>query len=123
MTVEETLNTYVAALNAPNSAERRRLLTACFTADGTQAGAQMSLHAVDAIAGHIDDYQAANPGTRCTLSKDYRTSPHHPFVWSSIRVALADGRTLIQTPIIELDADNRIRRVVMFWGAPPADFD
>jgi len=71
----------------------------------------------------VDDFLADNPGTRCTRSKDYRSSPHHPLVWCSIRFAFGDGHTSIMSPIIELDADNRFRRVVVFWGAPPADFD
>ena len=123
MTVAESLNTYVAALSAPDSAERRRLLTACCAPDVVQTGMQLTVTGVDVVAGHLDDYQAATPGTRCTLSKDYRTSPQHAVVWASIRVALADGRTFIQTSIIEFDTTNRIRRVVVFSGDPPADFD
>ncbi len=122
MTVDEALNTYVAAINAPSSAERRRLLTACFAPDGVQTGAQMTLTGVDAIAGHLDDAQAADPIYHCTLSKDYRSSPQHSVVWASIRAAFPD-RTSIMTGIIELNDDHRIRRVVVFWGAPPADFD
>lgn len=123
MTVEETLNTYVAANNAPDGAERRRLLTACFAPDGVQTGAKVNSTGVEAIAKNIEGFRATNPGARFTLSKDYQSSAMHSVVWASIRVAFPDGRTSIMTHIMDLNDDNRIQRLVNFWGAPPSDFD
>jgi hypothetical protein len=121
--IDETLTTYIAAFNTTDNAERRRLLTACFAPEGTQAGAEMRLDGVEAIARHLEDFHEASPGFRATLSRDYRTSQHHPLVWCRVRIAFADGSTATSTPIIELDANNRIHRAVIFWGDPPADFD
>ncbi len=109
---------FCAAWSTPDGAERNRLLTRVFAADGVYSDPTPILAAGRAaLSDEIGRFQTRNPGARFRCSAP---QTHHNFMRVSWSLMQADGKVAIQgTDFHELGPDGLIRRVTGFFGPPP----
>lgn len=118
MTSHEVVEWYVAAWNATDEAERRRLLERAWTEDGAYTDPTAYVAGREALIAHIGAFHGRTPGTWF----DVIAGPdgHHQrvrFIWrlNANRITLREG-----LDVGELAEDGRLRGIVGFFGPLPA---
>jgi hypothetical protein len=122
-TPEETVRAYIEAWNSSDDVARRKLLDECWAEDGAYLDPSTELHGRDALSAHIGRFVSEGaygrgPGCRIPISSgvDY----HHGMLRFTWVLLDPDGKPVSAgTDFGELAPDNRLQRIVGFFGPPP----
>ncbi len=116
--LDEVLATYDAAWNEPDSAERGRLLERSLTEDAELVDPSGRWHGRQAIDERIAGFSERFPGASVTITSGI--DEHHGIARYAWTITAADGNTILDgIDVVERAEDDRLRRVVMFFGALP----
>lgn len=116
---QEIVEAYGAAWNEPDEAERRRLLERSWANDGVFVDPQSHAEGREALLGLIADFQRQLSGAQIVTTSGIDV--HHNVVRFTWAVRGADGSTMMEgIDFGELAEDGRLRKIVGFWGPPPA---
>lgn len=116
---EIAVATYCEAWNTPDRAARDALLARAWAEDGVYTDPAPT-HAVGraALSDAIAEFQSRNPGARFRCSAPQIHHGAMRVTWVMLR---PDGAEAMRgTDFNELAPDGRLRRVVGFFGPPPA---
>ena len=117
--IDATVGAYGAAWLEKDEAARRRLLEQAWSEDGVYQDPTAEVSGRDALVRHIAGFHARFPDNRIVLTSGvvhHRGKIH--FTW---RMVNRDGATVSQgRDFGELADDGRIRRIIGFFGDPPA---
>jgi len=117
--IPDTIAAYIAAWGERDEAKRRALIEQAWADDGLYVDPVAEGRGRDALNQIIAGFHAQAPGARIDLASG--VDQHHNqvrFAWNFVQ---ADGKVAIEgIDAGELADDGRIRRIVGFWGAPPA---
>lgn len=113
--LDHLIDTYCAAWSDPDPARRREILSGVWADGGTYTDPTVHATGLDEVLAHIATVVGRRPG-----AKVVRTSPldaHHDLARFAWHVVQADGTTLPDgLDLAEFTADDRIRRIVGFFG-------
>jgi hypothetical protein len=110
---------YVAAWNTRDDAARRRLLEQAWSTTGTYTDPVVQLDGRAAMYRHATGFGERWPGAKIVITGAF--PPHNGLVCFSWHVVgPADDILRAGVDFGELDPDGRLRRVVGFFGEPPA---
>jgi len=116
---QEIGEAYGAAWNEPDEAERRRLLEKAWADDGTYTDPQSDLRGRDALLTLIAGFQAQFKGAR--IEPTSAIDEHHGKIRFTWRMEGADGSAIMEgIDFGELADDGRLKKIVGFFGPPPA---
>jgi hypothetical protein len=118
---DDVIAAYDAAWNEVDPAARTRQLERSLSDDAELVDPTGQYRGRAAVAERIAGVGDRFPGARVTITSGVDT--HHRFARYSWRITGDDGSTLLEgLDVVEQSAhDDRLRRVVMFFGAlPPA---
>ena len=116
---DDVLAAYDAAWNAPDGAERARLLERSLTEDAELVDPTGRFAGRQAIDERIGGFGERFPGARVTITSG--VDEHHGFARYAWSISAAGGETMLEgIDVVERAADGRLRRVAMFFGALPA---
>jgi hypothetical protein len=116
--LDGVLTAYDAAWNEPDGAERARLLARSLTEDAELVDPSGRFQGRQAVNERIAGFSERFPGARVTITSG--VDEHHGFARYAWRISGPDGdRVLDGIDIVERGQDNRLRRVVMFFGPLP----
>ena len=119
MSTQQIVEAYGAAWNEPDEAKRRALLEQSWTNDGVYTDPQSHAEGRDALLALIAGFQAQAPGARIAATS--HADEHHGKLRFTWKMLGADGSTVIEgIDFGELAPDGRIKRIVGFFGPPPA---
>ncbi|MDO8612953.1 MAG: nuclear transport factor 2 family protein [Dehalococcoidia bacterium] len=117
--VDEIVAAYMAAWNETDEAKRRSLLEMSWADDGTYTDPQSDVAGREALTALIGGMHGQMPGARIDVTS--KTDLHHDklrFAWKFVG---ADGSMTIEgIDFGELAEDGRLKKIVGFWGQPPA---
>lgn len=117
--ITKTLTQYMAAWNEPDDAERRALLTQCWSDSGVYLDPNVLLAGRDALATKIGEVLAGRPGARLEFMSGIDV--HHNMVRFLWRLVRADGTYGdISIDFGEIGPDGRLVKIVGFFGPAPA---
>jgi SnoaL-like domain len=118
--LDEVLAAYDAAWNESDAAERGRLLARSLTEDGELVDPSGRFQGRQAVNQRIAGFGGRFPGARVMITSGI--DEHNGFARYAWTISAADGATVLEgIDIVERGEDNRLRRVVMFFGPlPPA---
>jgi SnoaL-like domain len=112
------LAAYDAAWNESNVAERARLLARSLTDDAELVEPSGRFRGRQAVDERIAGFSERFPGARVTITSGI--DEHHGFARYAWSIGAADGEAILEgIDIVERGEDNRLRRVVMFFGPLP----
>lgn len=118
-TTPEMIDLYFAAWNEPDAAARQRLLEQCWAADGTLISPNGEERGHAAVSARISAFHTRWPGARVLLASGI--DAHHHILRYGWEIRAADGAPLLEgLDVGEQAEDDRLRRVVMFFGPLPA---
>jgi hypothetical protein len=110
---------YVAAWNTRDDAARRHLLEQAWSATGTYTDPVVHLDGRAAMYRYATGFGQRWPGAKIVVTGAF--PPHNGLVCFSWQVVGPAGDILrAGVDFGELDPDGRLRRVVGFFGEPPA---
>jgi SnoaL-like domain len=112
---ETLIDTYCAAWNHSDAAQRREILAKVWNDDATYTDPSVHAAGIDALLAHIATVVADRPGVQVLRTSSI--DRHHQvvrFAWTAIQ---ADGAVLLEgLDFAELSDGGRIRRIVGFFG-------
>jgi hypothetical protein len=117
--LDDVLAAYDCAWNEPDPAARARLLARSLSEDAELIDpASGRFEGRDAINERIAGFSDRFPGARLTLTSG--VDEHNGFARYAWAINAADGSPVLEgIDVVERDDDNRLRRVVMFFGRLP----
>ena len=119
MSAQEIAETYGAAWNETDEARRRALLEKAWADDGHYTDPQSDAKGRDELVALIGGFQQMMPGSR--LASTSAVDEHHGHLRFTWKIAGADGKTVMEgIDFGELADDGRLKRIVGFFGPPPA---
>ena len=117
--IDTIVGAYGAAWLEKDEAARQRLLEQAWSEEGIYQDPTAEVSGRDALARHIAGFHARFPDTRIVLTSG--VAHHHGKIHFTWKLVTRDGATVSQgRDFGELDNDGRIRRIVGFFGDPPA---
>ena len=117
--VDEIVDAYTAAWNEPDEGKRRQLLEVAWTDDGAYTDPQSDVAGREALVALIGGMHTQMPGARIDMAS--KLDLHHDKLRFAWRFANGDGSMTIDgIDFGELAEDGRLRKIVGFWGEPPA---
>lgn len=116
--MQAALDAYIRVWSEHDARQRRRLLQQCWSEESEIIGPGYYFKGIEAVDKEIARFQAEQPGFRAVATSgfDCRGS------WARFTFALhAPDGTLANEgwDILEVRPDNKIRRVISFWGKLP----
>jgi hypothetical protein len=107
-------------LEESDAAERARLLTRSLTEDAELVDSSGRFQGRQAIDQRMAGFGGRFPGARVTISSGI--DEHNGFARYAWTIRAPDGATVLEgIDVVERGEENRLRRVVMFFGPlPPA---
>jgi hypothetical protein len=118
--LDDVLAAYDAAWNEPDHAARAQLLARSLT-EGAELVDPTSgrFTGRDAINDRIAGFSERFPGARLTLTSG--VDEHNGYARYAWAIHAADASLMLEgIDIVERDEDNRLRRIIMFFGPLPA---
>ena len=117
--LDDVLRAYDAAWNESDQEARSQLLERSLTEDAELIDPTTGrFKGRDAINERIAGFSARFPGARLTLTSS--VDEHNGFARYAWAINAADGSLILEgIDVVERDDDNRLRRVVMFFGPLP----
>ena len=117
--LDDVLRAYDAAWNESDRAARSQLLERSLTEDAELFDPTAGrFKGREAINERIAGFSARFPGARLTLASG--VDEHNGFARYAWAINAADGSLILEgIDVVERDNDNRLRRVVMFFGPLP----
>ena len=116
--LDDVLAAYDAAWNESDAAERARLLARSLTEDAELVDPSGRFQGRQAVNERIAGFSDRFPGARVTITSGI--DEHHGFARYAWTISAADGDAILEgIDIVERGEDNRLRRVVMFFGPLP----
>lgn len=117
--LDDVLRAYDAAWNEPDQEARSQLLERSLTEDAELIDPTTGrFEGRDAINERIAGFSERFPGARLTLTSG--VDEHNGFARYAWAINAADGSLILEgIDVVERDDDNRLRRVVMFFGPLP----
>ncbi len=116
---QETVEAYGVAWNEGDEAARKRLLDKSWADGGTYTDPQSHAEGRDALSAVISGFQRQMADARIVATSGVDT--HHGCLRFTWKVEGANGATLMEgIDFGELAEDGRIKRIVGFFGPPPA---
>jgi hypothetical protein len=113
--VEPIIQMYDQAWNAPDTAERRRLLDEVLTEDCELVEPRGRFSGRRAIIDRINGFTDRFPGARVDITTG--VDEHNGFARHGWSIFDRDGSELLRgIDVVERAADGRLRRIVMFFG-------
>lgn len=110
---------YTQAWSAPDLDLAHRLIASCMAEDCEIIGPGYCFVGLPAVLAEIERFHTQQPGAKAVV-----TSPidrHGRWARFTIALRAADGRVVHEGwDIVELDAQDKVRRVITFWGALPS---
>ncbi len=117
--MRDVIEAYGAAWNEPEEQERRGLLERSWADDGTYTDPTAHVAGREALVRHIAGFQQQMPGARIVLTSG--VDEHHGMFRFTWRLVGPDGTPMFDgIDFGEVAADGRLRRIVGFFGPPPA---
>ena len=118
--LDDVLAAYDSAWNEPDQAARVQLLARSLAENAELVDPTSGrFKGREAINERIGGFSERFPGARLTLTSG--VDEHHGFARYAWAINAADGSLVLEgIDIVERDDDNRLRRVVMFFGPLPA---
>ncbi len=118
-TTQQIVEAYGAAWNETDEAKRRGLLEKAWAGDGVYTDPQSHVEGRDALLALIAGFQSQAPGARIVPTS--AADEHHGKVRFTWRMDGTDGKAVMEgIDFGELAPDGRIKRIVGFFGPPPA---
>jgi len=119
MTTQEITEAYGAAWNEEDETKRRALLERAWADDGVYTDPQSHVEGRDALIALITGFQQQAPGAHIIATS--AVDEHHSKLRFTWKMEGADGNTVMEgIDFGELAPDGRIKRIVGFFGPPPA---
>ena len=117
--LDDVVRAYDAAWNEPDQAARAELLAASLAEDAELVDPMSGrFTGRDAIDERIAGFGERFPGARLTITSGI--DEHNGFARYAWELTAADGSLVLDgIDIVERDDDNRLRRIVMFFGPLP----
>jgi hypothetical protein len=116
--LDAVLAAYDAAWNESDAAERARLLARCLTDDAELVDPSGRFQGRQAVNERITGFSDRFPGARVTITSGI--DEHHGFARYAWTIGAADGDAILEgIDVVERGQDNRLQRVVMFFGPLP----
>jgi SnoaL-like domain len=113
--LDEVLAAYDAAWNEADAAERERLIARALTEDAELVDPSGRFQGRPAINERIARFGDRFPGARVTITSG--VDEHHGFARYAWTIGGPDGHEILEgIDVIERGEDDRLRRVVMFFG-------
>jgi len=118
MTSREVVEWYVAAWNATDEAERRRLLERAWTEDGAYTDPTAQVVGRETLIAHIGALHRRTPGARFdVIAGPDGHHQHVRFIWR----LTTNGSTLREgLDVGEIAEDGRLHGIVGFFGPLPS---
>jgi hypothetical protein len=118
MTLNETIDAYIAAWNETDDAKRAALLQKCWAESATYTDPMADVSGRDGLDGLITGFHGQMPGASIQITSGI--DEHHGrirFGWK-----LAGGtQALDGIDVGQVDGDGRLLSIIGFWGTnPPA---
>lgn len=117
MSVQETIDAYIAAWNEEDETKRADLISRCWADAATYTDPMADVSGRDALAELIVGFQKQMPGARIAVTTGI--DQHHNqirFGW-----ALKGGSAIEGIDVGSLADDGKIQSIVGFWGTNPPD--
>ncbi|MBI1885935.1 MAG: nuclear transport factor 2 family protein [Chloroflexi bacterium] len=119
VTTQGIVEGYGGAWNETDEGARRRLLEKCWADGGTYTDPQSHAEGRDALSALIGGFQQQMPGARIEATSG--ADVHHNVLRFTWKLLGPQGNTVMEgVDFGELDGDGRIKRIVGFFGPPPA---
>ena len=116
--LDDVLRAFDAAWNEPDPVRRTRMLTRSLTPDAELVDPSGRFEGREAIEKRIAGFSERFPGARVTIISG--VDEHNGFARYGWVISAADGTTILDgIDVIERGEDNRLKRVVMFFGPLP----
>jgi len=119
MNTQQIVDTYGSSWGEPDVAKRRQLLEQSLADDATYTDPQSDVAGRDGLIELISGFQAQVNGAKIVATS--AVDVHHEkfrFTWAMLA---ADGSRMIEgIDFGELAPDGRIKKIVGFFGPPPA---
>jgi len=114
--VDAVIEKYDRAWNTADDDERRRLLEEALTEDCEMVEPRGRFRGRDAIIERITGFSRRFPGAKVTITTN--VDEHNGFVRYGWLIVDGEGSPVLDgIDVVERAADERLRRVVMFFGA------
>ncbi|HUF53418.1 MAG TPA: nuclear transport factor 2 family protein [Dehalococcoidia bacterium] len=117
MSVQKTVEDYIAAWNEEDEAKRADLIAGCWAESGTYTDPMADVAGRDGLSQLIAGFHQQMPGARIKVTTGI--DQHHDqirFGW-----ALQGGQAIEGIDVGRLDGGGKLLSIVGFWGAnPPA---
>jgi SnoaL-like domain len=116
----DVVRTYAGAWMQADESARRRTLQAAWADDGTYGDPTALVEGREALVRHIGGFQAQMPAHQLAVTSG--VDEHHGFVRFTWAIRNRDGTVVLEgVDFGELADDGRLRRIVGFFGPPPAE--
>ncbi len=113
---ETVIDTYCAAWNQPDAAQRRQILAKVWGDGASYTDPSVHAAGIDALLAHIGTVVAQRPGV--TVLRTSHIDRHHGVALFAWRASHPDGTTLLEgVDFAELSSDGKIQRIVGFFGS------
>lgn len=115
MSVQETIDTYIAAWNEEDETKRADLIRKCWAETGTYVDPMADVYGRDALSELIAGFHKQMPGARIAVTTGI--DQHHNelrFGWT-----LEGGQNIEGIDVGRLDGDGKLSSIVGFWGVNP----
>jgi hypothetical protein len=115
----DVVRTYASAWLHADESARRRALEAAWADDGAYCDPTALVEGREALVEHIGGFQARMPAHQLAVTSD--VEEHHGFLRFAWAIQDGDGNVVLEgIDFGELAGDGRLRRIVGFFGPPPA---
>jgi hypothetical protein len=116
--IEDVLRAYIEVWSEPDPERQRELLRACWTEESEIFGPQYYFKGTDAVVDEVARIHRDHPGFHPVVTSGL--DQHGHWVRFGIAVLNPSGAKVQEGwDVVELDAQQKIRRVVTFWGVLP----
>lgn len=116
--LQATLQTYEALWSETDAARRAELIAKCLDENVEIVGPGYLVSGHEALAEHVARFQHAQPGCRSMLASGI--DAHSGWARFAVKVEAPDGAVIARGfDVVEFGTDQRIRRLIAFWGALP----
>jgi len=118
-TAKEVVEAYGASWNEPDESKRRELLDLSWADDGVFEDPRDRAEGREALLKLIAGFREAIQGASIVPTSG--VDEHHGLIRFTWRIDDPQGKALLEgIDFGELAPDGRIKRIVGFWGPPPA---
>jgi hypothetical protein len=115
----DVVRTYASAWMETDESARRRALQAAWADDGAYCDPTALVEGREALVQHIGGFHAQLPAHRLVVTSG--VDEHHGFLRFAWAIQNSDGTLVLEgIDFGELADDGRLRRIVGFFGRPPA---